>query len=117
MTEQHAPEVEDLTGLVSQIVQLREQIKVVEAQKLQAQEQVNTCTTQLLGLKNEMKDARKLLDHCLTTGEDVTSVKLTKTVSELQLTKRILMEDEDQMFDKVNKQYLDLLTRTASKRF
>lgn len=116
MTEPYAPEVEDLTRLCTQIVHLREQIKQVEAQKLQAQEQVNTCTTQLLGLKNEMKDARKLLDHCLTTGEDVTAVKLTKTVSELNLTKSILLEDEYHKYDQVKRQYLDSLTKIVSKR-
>lgn len=111
------PEVEDLSGLVAQIVQLREQIKQVEAQKQQAQEQMNACSTQLLGLKNEMKDARKLLDHCLTTGEDVTSVKLTKTVSELNLTKSILLEDGYDMTDRGNKIYLDVLTKTTNRLF
>ena len=83
LTDQ-AHNVQDLQELIKQMVELREEIKLVEVNKQRAQEVMNACSTQLLGLKSQMKEARKLLDHCLETGEDVTAVRLTKTMSELK---------------------------------
>jgi len=115
MTEPTSPEVEDLSGLVSQIVQLRELMKQVEVEKQQAQAQVNACTTQLLGLKSQMTQARNLLDHCLDTGEDVTSVKLTKTVSELTQTRKTLLESEYSTRDMYEKAYLQSFSKNFRK--
>ena len=115
MTKPMTPEVQDLTELVAQIVQLREHLKQVEADKQQAQAQVNTCTTQLLDLKKQMRDARKLLDHCLDTGEDVTSVKLTKTVSELTQTRTTLLESDYAMRDMYEKTYLQSFSKNFNK--
>lgn len=89
----HDHQVQDLQDLVKQIVHLREQMQQVEEQKQRAQEQLNALSTQLLSLKAHMKEARNLLDHCLDTGEDVTAVKLTKTVSELKPKRQMLTEN------------------------
>lgn len=99
-------QVQDLQDLVKQIVHLREQMRCVEEQKQRAQDQVNAHAAQLKDLKAQMRDVRKLLDHCLDTGEDVTAVKLTKTVSELGPTKAILIEDYFDTFNNNNRQYL-----------
>ncbi len=107
------PEVQDLQDLVKQIVELREQMKQVEADKQRAQEQLNTCSTQMLGLKQQMREARKLLDHCLDTGEDVTAVKLTKTISELSPRKHMLTENELHLMDKYQSLYLQAITKTS----
>jgi septal ring factor EnvC (AmiA/AmiB activator) len=107
------PELQDLQDLVSQIVHLREQMRCVEADKQRAQEQVNAHAAQLKDLKAQMRDVRKLLDHCLDTGEDVTAVKLTKTVSELGPTKAILIEDYFDTFNNNNRQYLDAFSKKS----
>jgi predicted nucleic acid-binding Zn-ribbon protein len=112
MTDEPIHEVKDLQELVSQIVQLREQMKHVEADKQRAQEQVNACSTQLLHLKSQMREARKLLDHCLDTGEDVTAVKLTKTISELTPRKQMLTETDWDVLDKYERTYLNTLGKT-----
>lgn len=108
-----AHEVQDMQDLVKQIVHLREQMQQVEEQKQRAQEQVNALSTQLLSLKAQMKEARNLLDHCLDTGEDVTAVKLTKTVSELKPTRSLLIEKDFNMLDRYERTYL----QTLNKRF
>lgn len=108
----HAHEVQDLQDLVKQIVHLREQMTHVEADKQRAQEQVNALSTQLLSLKSQMREARNLLDHCLDTGEDVTTVKLTKTVSELSPRKKMLTESDLNMMDRYERTYLQTLNRT-----
>jgi septal ring factor EnvC (AmiA/AmiB activator) len=108
----HEHEVQDLQDLVKQIVYLREQMTQVEADKQRAQEQLNACSTQLLGLKNQMREARNLLDHCLDTGEDVTTVKLTKTVSELKPTRSLLIENDFNMLDRYERTYLQTLHKT-----
>ncbi len=105
-------EVQDMQDLVKQIVHLREQMQQVEEQKQRAQEQVNALSTQLLSLKAQMKEARNLLDHCLDTGEDVTAVKLTKTVSELNPRKQILTEDDWDAMNSYTKKYQAALHRT-----
>jgi predicted nucleic acid-binding Zn-ribbon protein len=110
--DNHAHQVQDLQELVSQIVHLREQMKQVEADKQRAQEQVNACSTQLLGLKSQMKETRNLLDHCLDTGEDVTAVKLTKTIQEITPRKKMLTETDWDMLDKYERTYMNTLGRT-----
>jgi septal ring factor EnvC (AmiA/AmiB activator) len=110
--DNHMPELQDLQELVKQIVELREQMKQVEADQQRAQEQVNACSTRLLGLKSQMREARNLLDHCLDTGEDVTTVKLTKTISELSPRKQMLTESNLDMLDKYQRTYMQTLNRT-----
>lgn len=83
MTDHSTHEIEDLQELVKQIVQLRTQYKQVEELRQQAQAQVNAHATQLLSIKKQITHMRDLLDHCLDTGEDVTTVKLTKSVAEI----------------------------------
>lgn len=92
-------QIEDLTGLVAQIVEMKASQRNLEAQKNLLQQQVNEITTQIMRINKEIREQRKLLDHCLDTGEDLTTVKLTKDSDELDAkgllmtSKSILMED------------------------
>lgn len=106
MTDEFTHEVQDLQTLITQIVDLREQVKQVEADRQRTQERLNELSTQLLTLKTHMREARNLLDHCLDTGEDVTAVKLTKTSSELTTKRNMLMETDRYFKDTYESQYI-----------
>ncbi len=76
-------ELDSLLQHVSDTWQLKRSLEQIQTQKHQLQADLNELMTQELSIKKELKESKKLIDHCLQTGEDATVTKLIKTTDDL----------------------------------
>lgn len=90
-----AHQAQDMQELINQIISCREEIAQVSALRKDLINQAEELQLKCKSLEDEMTKSLKLLNHCLITGEDMTTVKLTKNTSQLELdsTEQILMEE------------------------
>jgi hypothetical protein len=68
---------------LNQLIVLRDNIQCLKAQKAELMSQVNDITVKMMEAARQLKEGKKVLDHCLETGDDPVQVRLTLTEKEL----------------------------------
>lgn len=76
-------ELDSLLQHVSDTWQLKRSLEQIQAQKHQLQDELNQLMTQELSIKKQLRESKKIIDHCLQTGEDATATKLVKSTQDL----------------------------------
>lgn len=69
---------------VQQMIQMRTSIEQLKSRKSELMNEVNGISLELLAAEKQFKEHKKVLDHCLLTGDDPVQVRLTMNTKELR---------------------------------
>lgn len=92
-------ELDSLLQHVQDTWQLKKSLDAIQQKKHQLQSQVNDLTTQELSLKKQLKESKKLMDHCLQTGEDAVEAKMVRSTQEYQRWEHDYRSYTERMYD------------------
>lgn len=114
-------ELDSLLQHVQETWRLKRSLEDVQRQKQQLQAELNDLTTKEISIKKDLRDAKKLMDHCLQTGEDATVAKLTKNTLDMtrwdleyeQMSNYAVRKMDDLIYNRLTKGGLGALGATG----